>query len=165
MKIAVVYGSSMGNTEDAAGIIREKLGLEADILNIADSSADDLNSYDKLICGTSSWNSGDMQDDWDEFDFDSLELDGKTIAVFGLGDCEGYADEFCNGMAKLYEKLKERGGNMVGEVSTDGYTYDESEAVNEAGNFVGLPLDYDNEEEKTDERISAWIEKIKPFFK
>ena len=32
------------------------------------------------------------------------------------------------------------------------------------GKFVGLPLDADNESEKTEPRISAWIEQIKPHF-
>ena len=48
-------------------------------------------------------------------------------------------------------------------VSVDGYKFDESEAVRD-GKFVGLPLDADNESEKTEPRISAWIEQIKPHF-
>ncbi|PSM51629.1 flavodoxin [Campylobacter blaseri] len=164
MKIAIVFGSSMGNTENAANLVKEKLGIELDVLNVADIDAKTLNEYDKLICGTSTWNAGDMQDDWDEFNFEALDLSGKTIAVFGVGDSDAYADEFCDGMAKLYHKLKEAGGNMVGAVSADGYSFEESEAIDENGDFVGLPLDYDNEEEKNDERISLWIEQIKEYF-
>lgn len=54
MSIAVIYGSSMGNTEGAANIIAQKLGI-SDVLNIADINAEKINSYDKLICGTSTW--------------------------------------------------------------------------------------------------------------
>ena len=32
------------------------------------------------------------------------------------------------------------------------------------GKFVGLALDADNQSDKTEGRISAWIEQIKPHF-
>ena len=51
--------------------------------------------------------------------------------------------------------------NMIGAVSTDGYTFDESTSVVD-GKFVGLALDEDNESDKTDERIAAWVDEIKP---
>lgn len=164
MSLAIVYGSSMGNTENTADLICEKLGLDADVLDIANTDANTLNGYDKLICGTSTWNSGDMQDDWDSFDFDSLKLDGKTVAVFGVGDSQCYSDGFCDGMAKLYDELKNAGANLIGEISTQGYSFDESQAINTNGNFVGLALDCDNEEDLNEERVEGWIKIIKPFF-
>ena len=162
MSVAVVYGSAMGNTEGAANLIAEKLGI-SDVLNIADVDADKLNSYDKLICGTSTWGSGDLQDDWDAFDFSGLKLNGKTVAVFGMGDSESYSDSYCSGMGKLAEKLKDAGANLVGAISTDGYTYEESEAVQD-GKFVGLALDNDNHEDLTESRLDTWVEQIKPSF-
>jgi hypothetical protein len=45
--------------------------------------------------------------------------------------------------------------------STDGYTFDDSEAVVD-GKFIGLPLDDVNEDDKTDSRIDAWIAEISP---
>lgn len=56
-----------------------------------------------------------------------------------------------------------KGANIVGAVSTDGYTFDESEAVKD-GKFVGLALDADNESDKTEERISNWVEQIRSDF-
>jgi flavodoxin I len=49
----------------------------------------------------------------------------------------------------------------VGAVDTDGYSFDDSEAVVD-GKFVGLPLDDVNEDDKTDTRIEAWIAEISP---
>lgn len=162
MSVAVVYGSAMGNTEGAANTIAEKLGI-SEVLNVADVDADKLNGYDKLICGTSTWGSGDLQDDWDAFDFSGLKLSGKIVAVFGMGDSESYSDSYCSGMGKLAEKLKEAGANLVGETSTDGYSFDESEAVVD-GKFVGLALDNDNHEDLTESRIDAWVGQIKSNF-
>lgn len=158
MSVAVVFGSAMGNTEGAAEKIAEALGAE--LLNIADVDADKLNSYDKLVCGTSTWGSGDLQDDWEAFDFSGLSLSGKTVAVFGMGDSSSYSDTFCDGMGKLAEALKAAGAKVVGAVSVDGYDYEASEAVVD-GKFVGLALDNDNQEDLTDERIANWVAQIK----
>ncbi|KGI55825.1 flavodoxin FldA [Campylobacter sp. MIT 97-5078] len=162
MSVAVVYGSAMGNTEGVANLIAEKLGI-SDVLNIADVDADKLNSYDKLICGTSTWGSGDLQDDWDAFDFSGLKLSGKTVAVFGMGDSESYSDTYCSAMGKLAQKLKEAGASLVGAVSTDGYSFESSEAV-EGDKFVGLALDNDNHEDQTESRVDAWTAQIKAQF-
>lgn len=108
MSVAVIYGSAMGNTEGAANTIALKLGI-SDVFNISDIDAAKINSYDKLICGTSTWGSGDLQDDWDGFDFSGLSLGGKTVAVFGMGDSESYSDTFCGGMGKLAQSPKDAG--------------------------------------------------------
>lgn len=161
--IAIIYGSSMGNTEEVANLISQKLGVKNDVLNIAETDAKTINGFDKLILGTSTWGSGDLQDDWDAFDFSGLNLNGKVVALFGLGDSQSYSDEFCNGMAKLYDEVVKAGANVVGSVSTEGYSFDGSDAVRDA-KFVGLAIDAENESDKTEARVSAWIEAIKPNF-
>jgi len=45
----------------------------------------------------------------------------------------------------------------------EGYTYDDSMAVID-GMFVGLPIDEDNEYDMTEERLTAWVEKLKNEF-
>ena len=59
-------------------------------------------------------------------------------------------------MKELYDAAEAAGATMVGSVSTDGYTYDDSDSVVD-GKFVGLALDDVNEDDKTDDRIDAWI--------
>jgi len=77
--------------------------------------------------------------------------------VFGCGDSESYSDTFCGGMKELYDAAEAAGATMVGNnVSTDGYTFDDSESVVD-GHFIGLALDDVNEDDKTEERINAWI--------
>lgn len=44
---------------------------------------------------------------------------------------------------------------MIGHASIEGYTFDNSKSV--IGEmFCGLPIDEDNESEKTDDRLQAW---------
>ena len=104
-----------------------------------------------------------MQDDW----YDGLkviknaDLSGKTVALFGCGDSESYPDTFVGGMAEIYNAVKQAGANVIGAVTTEGYTFDDSESVVD-GKFVGLALDEVNEDSKTDERIDDWVAEIKP---
>lgn len=104
---------------------------------------------------------GELQDDW--YDgvnvLKSADLAGKTIALFGCGDSESYPDTFCGGMKELYDVVKT--ANVIGAVSTEGYVFDDSEAVLN-GKFVGLALDDVNESDKTEARIDNWIAEITP---
>ena len=97
-------------------------------------------------------------------DFEAVEFGGKTVAFFGTGDQEGYADNFLDAMGTLHDVVVKNGGTVVGDKwSTDGYDHDESTAVNDDG-FVGLAIDDDNQDEMTADRITKWVEIIKPHF-
>lgn len=160
-KTIVIYGSSTGTCEAIAEKIGSRLGAE--VLNVQDLTADVVAANDNLILGTSTWGAGELQDDW--YDginvLKSADLSGKTIALFGCGDCESYGDTFVGGVGELYDAIKSSGAKIVGAVSTDGYTFDDSAAVVD-GQFVGLPLDDVNEDGKTDGRIDAWLSQISP---
>lgn len=157
----VIYGSSTGTCQGIAETIAGKLGVETvDVANLDDAT---VANHDNLILGTSTWGAGEMQDDW--YDgvkvLKSAGLSGKTVALFGCGDSESYSDTFCGGMKELYDAAVEAGATVLEGVSTDGYTFDDSEAVVD-GKFVGLTLDEVNEDDKTEARIDAWLEAIKP---
>lgn len=159
--IGIVYGSSMGNTAEAANLIAEKLGLECEVLNVGETDAATINGFDALILGSSTWGSGDLQDDWDAFDFGALNLSGKKVACFGMGDSASYSDEYCNALGKLYDAAKAAGADMIdASVSTDGYEFDGSDSVRD-GVFVGLALDADNQGDLTQSRVESWVGKIK----
>ena len=164
-KTCIIYGSSTGTCEAIASKIAQKLGVEpGSVLSAADIDAATIDSYQNLILGTSTWGAGELQDDW----YDGIKalkaahLDGKVVALFGCGDCESYCDTFCGGMAELYAAVKDSGAQVVGAVPTDGYTFDDSEAVVD-GHFVGLALDDVNEDDKTDSRIDAWVAQVAPL--
>ena len=160
-KTIVVFGSSTGTCESIAEKIASRLGAE--VMNVQDLTADIVAANVNLILGTSTWGAGEMQDDWYEGInvLKSSDLTGKTVALFGCGDCESYGDTFVGGIGELFNALKSSGARFVGAVEVDGYTFGDSEAVVD-GKFVGLPLDDVNEDDKTDTRIDAWIAAISP---
>ena len=155
-KTNVVYGSSTGTCESIAQTIGQKTGAE--VIEVVNLSAEQLEGADNILLGTSTWGGGELQDDW----YDGVKtvrqtnLSGKKVAIFGCGDSASYSDSFCSGMKELYDAAQAAGATLVGEVSTEGYTYDDSEAVVD-GKFVGLALDEENEGDKTEARIDAWL--------
>ena len=160
-KTVIIYGSSTGTCQSIAETIANKLGV-SDILDVAKVTAAQVNVYDNLLLGTSTWGAGDMQDDWYSGikEIKNANLAGKTVALFGCGDSQSYSDTYCDGMGEIYGELQGTGCNIIGQVPTDGYTYDDSTAVVD-GHFVGLALDDVNEGNMTEARIDAWIDSIK----
>ena len=84
---------------------------------------------------------------------------GKSVAIVGLGDSSGYSDFFCDAMEELYTAFLQSGAKLIGKVSTEGYTYDDSKSIID-GKFCGLAIDEDNESELTDQRLQAWVQQI-----
>lgn len=161
-KTAIVYGSTTDNTKNIAETIADKLAGDVTIIDVAKLKAGDLDIYQNLILGTSTWGLGDLQDDWEGkiSILANSDLASKTIAFFGVGDSSSYPDTFVDGMGLLYDAVKEKGANLIGQFSTDGYGYDASRAEVD-GLFVGVAIDEDNESEKTDIRLEKWINSLK----
>lgn len=158
---AIFYASSTGNTEDIAKKIGEEL-TDFKIYDIADSGIDKMNECESIIMGVSTWGEGELQDDWEDCfgEIQDIDFSNKKVALFGLGDQDGYPDEFVDALGIMYEELSSRNVSLHGFTSIDGYEFDESKA-NVDGQFCGLVIDEDNQSDLTDERISQWCSSIK----
>ena len=71
-------------------------------------------------------------------DLTGLDLKGKKVAIFGLGDQGGYGDNFCDAMDELKTCFANQGAEIVGAWPTEGYDHMESKSV-EGDKFVGAP--------------------------
>ncbi|NOI76347.1 flavodoxin FldB [Vibrio coralliilyticus] len=165
MKIGLFYGSTTCYTEMAAEKMRAIIGEElVDIRNVKETPLAEMADYDFLILGISTWDFGEIQEDWNEIwdQIDGLSLNGKTIALFGLGDQEGYGEWYLDAMGMLHDELKKTGANLIGYWPNDeSYEFEASKALTEDGSqFVGLALDEDSQYELSDERIATWIEQV-----
>ncbi len=165
-KILIIYGSTTDNTKEVAEKIAEQLSEFAPQLkDVAKCNVEDFTTADCLVLGTSTWGAGDLQDDWYDIlpKLKAVDLSEKTVALFGLGDGYSYSDTFVDGMGELYEFFAGKGCKIVGFVATAEYSFDDSRAV-VGDKFVGLPIDADNESDRTDKRITTWVEDIKQSF-
>jgi flavodoxin I len=88
-------------------------------------------------------------------------LDGKKVAVFGVGDQESYSDNFCDAAGELYDLFKAKGCTMHGLTSTDGYNHQASKAEVTTGKFCGLMCDEDNQYDQSEARAQAWIAQLR----
>lgn len=165
-EIGLFYGTTTGNTENIAQQIQDKLGAEKVTLHNVDGANDDtLKQYSKIIFGTSTWGEGEIQDDFDSFlsTLSDHDFSTKKIAIYGLGDSEGYPETFVDGIADIHDVVIANGGAIVGKVSTADYSFDASRAqVDDL--FLGLPIDEDTESEQTDDRLKNWLENIEKAF-
>jgi flavodoxin I len=120
-------------------------------------TGDIFKSYDNLILGVPTVFYGELPIYWDEFVPELLELDltGKKIAVFGNGDQRHYPDNFVDAIGIMTDIAESRGAAIAGCVSTDGYFFDKSRAVKN-NMFRGLPIDAENQQEMTEERLQKW---------
>ena len=159
--IGLFYGSSFGETFRIAEMIKEEL-VDVNLHNVYDTSTIAIKSYDFLIFGTSTWNYGEMQQNWEELisELDNVDFSNKVVAFFGLGDAVRYPRNFVDGMGTLYEKVVEKGGKAVGKWSIAGYNFTESKAmVNDK--FIGLVIDEKNEPQLTKQRVHEWCNILK----
>ena len=85
----IFFGSTMGTTEAVAADIAKQLGVaDADVHNVADTPAGEVQKYDLLVLGSSTWGAGELQDDWYGF-LDQLkaqDLSGKKDDLNSSGN-------------------------------------------------------------------------------
>lgn len=174
-KVGIFFGTDTGNTRKIAKMIYKDLGedLADKPLNINRVDADTLAAYELLILGTPTYGSGELPglsaecqaESWEEFmpNFDELDLEGKKVALYGLGDQVNYPDEFLDALGELHEAVTDSGAETCGAWPTDGYEY-ESSGAEDDDVFVGLALDNDNQSSLTAERLATWIAQVKSEF-
>lgn len=170
-KIGIFFGTDTGTTRRIAKMIAKELGdLAEKPLNINRAEPGTLAEYDYLILGTPTLGTGQLPglsaecqaESWEEYmdNLDELDLEGKKVALYGLGDQVNYPDEFVDALGELYDAIADTGAEMVGRWPTEGYEYGSS-AAEDGDEFVGLVIDNDNQSDQNAARVSTWLEQVK----
>ena len=126
-KVLIVFGTTGGNTQSVAGRIGKKLegeNHEVVVKNVVDSAVSELNDYEVLLLGSSTWNDGELQDDFVGFHMDmedsKPDLSGKKFAAFGCG--ESIYENFCGAVDILEKTLTDLGASKITDgLKIDGY--------------------------------------------
>ncbi len=162
MKTALIYSFNTHNTKEIAKMILQELeGREIDELNAEEMDGITFTLYDNIIIGVPTWFYGELPNYWDEFlpELKELNLAGKKVAIFGLGDQKRYPDHFVDAIGTMAELIENLGGHIVGHTEIDGYVFTQSNAIKK-GKFQGLPLDFENQHELNPSRIKSWIAQV-----
>lgn len=164
MKVGLFYGSSTCYTEMAAEKIRDIIGpAQVTLHNLKDDAPDMMEQYDVLILGIPTWDFGELQEDWEAIweQLANLNLQGKIVALYGMGDQLGYGEWFLDALGMLHDKLAPLGVQFIGYWSTKGYEFTSLKPIISGGElFVGLALDETNQYDLSDKRIEGWCEQI-----
>jgi flavodoxin I len=161
-KIGLFYGSSTGNTEYVAYEIKAEFDKKdpslVDIFNIGASTPEQVLKYDLLIFGIPTWNTGQLQDDWEIFlpKLAGHDMTGKKVAIFGLGDQNGYGFNFLDAVGVLADQVMEQGAQLWGLWSTKGYEFEDSKARAEEF-FLSCGMDQEGQADATPGRVKAWV--------
>lgn len=154
-------------TAQAAHKIEAAMGKDnVKAVGIEDAWTDDFKAFDNIIIGTSTWFDGELPTYWDEIkpEIESMNLKGKKIAVFGLGDQKKYPENFADGVGILAEAFENAGAEIVGMTPIKGYNFEQSQALRD-GRFLGLVIDVENQSDLTVKRIESWVNQLKKEFK
>lgn len=162
-KTAIIYSFNSNKTAKAAEKIIEVFGKDKiQVLNAEEITQEEFLSCDNLILGVPTWFDGELPNYWDEFvpALKDLNMKGKTIAIFGLGDQAGYPENFADGIGVMGHLLRDRGAKLVGYTDNEKYEFESSRAL-ENGKFMGLVLDQENQARLSKGRIEKWVAGLK----
>lgn len=92
--VLIVYGSTLGNTREAARRLQTLLEFPVELRDVRDLGGTELlEQADILIFMASTWGDGELQADMEEFLVGApLSLPGKPYAICELGNYYGYDD-------------------------------------------------------------------------
>ena len=165
-KIGLFYSFASKKTAKIAGIIHNTFsGDEVQLINVDEVKKDSFKEFDNMIIGVPTWFDGELPNYWDELlpALEEIDFSKKRIAGFGLGDQKGYSENFCDAIGIMASFFEDKGALIVGKIPLEGYTFEGSKAVKN-GEFLGLPLDQENQARLTNGRIEQWVENLKKEF-
>ncbi len=171
MNIGLFYGSTTCYTQIVAEKIQVLLsadpslpdGSSVTLHNIKDQPLTLMADYDLLILGISTWDFGELQEDWEAHwdDIKDVDLSGKIVAIYGMGDQLGYAEWFQDAVGMLHQAIAPQDCIRIGFWPTEGYDFIASKAVTTDGEwFYGLALDEENQYDQTDQRLNVWLTQL-----
>ena len=165
-KNAIIYSFNSKYTAKVAEKIQKALGEQkTEMVNVENISPEKFLEYDQLILGSSTWFDGELPNYWDEFipAIEDMDLKGKTIAIFGLGDQKDYGENFADAVGILARLMKQQGAKIIGKQEIEGFEYERSKAEQD-GTFIGLVIDVINQPKLTDKKIEKWVKQLKKEF-
>ena len=154
-KIGLFYATKAERTSWVAEKIQKEFGEDKiEVVAIEQAWQNDFAAYDCFIVGASTWFDGELPTYWDELlpELRTMELKGKKVAIFGLGDQIRYPEVF-----------EGDGATLVGFTSSEGYTFERSRALR-GNQWCGLVIDLDNQSEQAKKKIKEWCEQVKKEF-
>lgn len=169
-KVGLYYNFDTQKTSKVAKKVKEEFekGGKYELVEVnADEHMTDQQfmAYDYMVIGASTWMDGELPYYWDEFvpAVEDLSMEGKKVAIFGLGDQSYSYENFVDAIGILAYLLEGQGAKLYGFTSTEGYNFVKSAGVRDH-QFMGLAIDLENQAALTNERVENWVKQLKKEF-
>ena len=122
-KVLLIYWPKSGNVEKVGQkFISHFKKDQLNIVSIDNINEDTLKTYDYWIIGGSTvgshvWEDADDTNKWWSFfkSLDNIDLSGKKIAFYGLGDQVLYPNHFVDGLVTFKEEFEKRNARIYGK--------------------------------------------------
>lgn len=166
-KTALLYWPKGGSVERCAQKINQNIS-NLTFWCVDEVKPEELTQFDTIIMGGSTvgadhWGNNENQNEWTFFFSElaqtDIDLSGKKVALFGLGNQVLYPDHFVDDMMVMHENMAQYQVQFIGQWPTEEYEFSNSEAIVD-DKFVGLVLDEDIQPEMTDDRIRNWVKQL-----
>jgi flavodoxin I len=165
-KIGLFYNFNSKKTSIVAEqILEEFKGTPIEAVNVDSLNEEQFLSYDNLVLGVPTWFDGELPSYWDELGpaIEDMDLKGKRVALYGLGNQVGYPENFLDAVGIMAQLLESQGAVIIGYTSTEGYHFEKSKAVRE-GKFLGLAIDFENQGTRIKEKVKNWVKQLRSEF-
>ena len=167
-KVVLSYWGTGGNVERAAKKVAGTFSPEEiDLVDLKSFDINKISNYNLIILGAATVGAElwlDVKDDneWSRFFLavKKLDLKGKFVAFFGLGDQVLYPDHFVDALGIFKEEMEQTDATIIGEWPIKGYHFTDSDGY-DGDMFFGLALDEDSQAELTVERAKKWTAGLK----
>lgn len=168
-KTLILYWAPGGSVEKAALMLQQTIGTDkAELCDVASFQVSRLDQFDNLIIGTATigaetWRDANDNNKWMEFFENTRNFDFSKLVVanFALGNQIFYPDHFVDSLGIIRQEIEQRGGKLIGAWPVDGYDFTDSIGY-DGDYFFGLALDEDTQPELTSQRISTWVQQLRP---
>lgn len=118
MKVALIYTTMTGNTEEIAKILAEEvkkrsLDVKSFHIEFDDIMALDLRKYDAVLFGTYTWGDADIPFEVEDFyeDLTDEDLTGKVVGLFG--SCDSYYPHYGAAIEIMAKQFKSVGADVI----------------------------------------------------
>ncbi len=119
-KIGLYYNFKTKKTSRVAKKIKEAFekegGYELVPVDVDEKLTEEqFMEFDRMLLGASTWMDGELPYYWDEFvpAIEDLNMKGKKVAIFGLGDQVNGSENFQDAIGLLGYLLEERGAKLL----------------------------------------------------
>lgn len=169
-RVVVAYGSTFGTTEEIARRVVDgleaRLGRRPTLADVAWTDMAEIVRHDVLVLGSSTWDVGQLQVDWDAAvgALSASDLRGRRVAVFGCGDRAGYPETFGDALGILRRHAASAGADLIGALSMRSLGFDpetfEALEARDGDELIGLLLDDQDDDAVRVARVDAWCQRL-----